>query len=86
VGADTTVLGMLQALKNGGSDMGVTDRLISISSYAIDPCMQKASACGSNKLKDSINAAAPGWSSVSMPCEEWYCALVFLAHHLIMRD
>jgi hypothetical protein len=47
---DTTVLGYLQAIDTGVGSLGLADRLVSISSYAVDPCMRKAvTTCTSNK-------------------------------------
>jgi hypothetical protein len=53
----------MKALNNGGSSLGVTDRLVSVTSYAVDPCIQKAAACSTNKVKAGVSATTPGWGA-----------------------
>lgn len=57
---DTSVLGFMKALDNGNSSMGVTDRLVAVSQYAVDPCLSKAASCGVNHVVSSIPAQTPG--------------------------
>jgi len=63
---DTTLMGYMQALDNGGSVMGVTDRIASLTKYAIDPCAQKALAtctAANNKVVDQLSVKTPGYGA-----------------------
>jgi hypothetical protein len=42
IALETTSLGYLQAIDTGVGSMGLADRLLAISRYAVDPCMRKA--------------------------------------------
>ncbi len=63
VTAETVSYDFLNLLQNEESEMGVTDRLISLSSYATDACAQKALACTDNTVQPGVSAAVPGWGA-----------------------
>lgn len=54
-----------QALKQQGSELGVADRLVAVSQYSVDACMQKAKACTTNKAASALASTTPGWSGTT---------------------
>lgn len=63
VTAETVSYDFLNLLQNDKTDMGVTDRLISLSPYSVDACAQKALTCSNNVMSPGLNAAVPGWGA-----------------------
>lgn len=63
VTAETVSYDFLNLLENDQTEMGVTDRVISLSPYAVDACAQKALKCTSNVMAPGLGAAVPGWGA-----------------------
>jgi len=63
VTAETVSFDFLNLLQNDQTEMGVTDRLIAVSSYSVDACAQKALTCSSNVMAPGLSAAVPGYGA-----------------------
>ncbi|GAB5036027.1 periplasmic binding protein [Nannochloropsis oceanica] len=63
VTAETVSYDFLNLLQNDQTEMGVTDRVIALSSYSSDACAQKALSCSSNVMAPGVSAASPGWGA-----------------------
>ncbi len=58
VTAETVSYDFMTQLENGVNDMGVTDRILSLSPYATNACAQKALACKNNRRESAVSAPA----------------------------